>query len=175
MSLTALPADVQHDLLSYLPDLHVLNSLVLTSRSFYTVFRLRRDLVLKAVAENFIGIKLGEEFFDHYANEPADSNVPATIKFLIGTRNVVQALEPIVFRLLIHPDAHWDDPDRRSVDSMYCTTRANAVGCRVAHLRQSQRGFGARRIDLLGSVISPVNCNKGAYPMLPIALYNFHP
>ncbi|KAJ6589937.1 hypothetical protein DFH09DRAFT_1140473 [Mycena vulgaris] len=115
MPLAALPPDVQYDLLSYLPDFHVLSSLILASRSFYTVFCTRRVLVLKSVAENLLGFELGGEFVDDSVNpDPGtgDSDVYGTIKFLVGERNVVEALTPIIFRLLINPDAQWDEPNR---------------------------------------------------------------
>ncbi|KAJ7125180.1 hypothetical protein C8R44DRAFT_782523 [Mycena epipterygia] len=115
MSLPGLPADLQYELLSYLPDFSALNSLILTSRSFHAVFRAHRDLVLKTVAENFLGITLGEEIIGDSAtldHETDDSKISGTIKFLVGTRAAIEALEPIVFRLLVHQDAHWDEPNR---------------------------------------------------------------
>ncbi|KAJ7188765.1 hypothetical protein C8R46DRAFT_1055710 [Mycena filopes] len=115
MSLISLPADLQCELLLYLPDFSVLTSLILASRSFHSVFLTRRDLVLKQIAENFLGLVLGEEMTadpvrtDHDAG---DSDVFGTIKFLVQTREAVETLSRIVFRLLIHPDAHWDEPER---------------------------------------------------------------
>lgn len=117
MSLPGLPADLQYELLSYLPDFSALNSLILTSRSLHAVFRTRRVLVLKTVADNFLGIALGEEIIGDSTLDPEtdDSNISGTIKFLVGTRAAIEALEPIVFRLLVHQDVHWDDPNRWSV------------------------------------------------------------
>ncbi|KAJ6491784.1 hypothetical protein C8R47DRAFT_1214578 [Mycena vitilis] len=116
MSLTSLSADLQSELLSYLPNFSVLNSLLLTSRSFHTVFLARRDFVLKHVAQNFLGLTLGEELIGnpHDANpETGDSTATETIKLLVRTRDVVETtLEPIVFRLLQEEDVHWDEPDR---------------------------------------------------------------
>ncbi|KAJ7169135.1 hypothetical protein C8R43DRAFT_982450 [Mycena crocata] len=112
MSLAALPEQLQYELLSYLPDFSALISLVSTSRCFYAVFSTHRDLVLKAVTENFIGLPLCEVPTGDFVNsglETANSSVSRTIKFLMRD---LEALEPIVFRLLIHQDAHWDEPDR---------------------------------------------------------------
>jgi hypothetical protein len=79
----------------------------------------RRDVVLKHVAENFFGLPLGEEIigpdFANVDNKTGDSTVSETIKFLLRTREAVDTLEPIVFRQLIEPDSHWDEPNRWSV------------------------------------------------------------
>ncbi|KAJ7716531.1 hypothetical protein B0H16DRAFT_456591 [Mycena metata] len=115
MSLASLPADLQCELLLYLPNFSVLNSLILCSRSFHSVFLTRRDLVLKHIAENLLGLELGEEMTADPVNtdhDTGDSDVFGTIKLLVQTREAVETLEPIVFRQLIHPDAHWDEPDR---------------------------------------------------------------
>ncbi|KAF7362304.1 hypothetical protein MVEN_00577000 [Mycena venus] len=133
MSLATLPADIQCQLLSYLPDFRVLNSLLLTSRTFHSVFLTRRDLVLKHVAENFLGLALGDEFSIGEcdpANGTSDSNASETIKFLVQAKEAIECLEPIVFRLLIEPDAHWDEPDR--CPSLTESTRLRRAACRFA-------------------------------------------
>jgi hypothetical protein len=78
----------------------------------------RRNLVLRHVAENFLGLSLGEEFIDsHSTNETGcnSNNASETIKLLVQAKESVETLTPIVFRLLIEPDAHWDELDRWSV------------------------------------------------------------
>ncbi|KAJ7496841.1 hypothetical protein FB451DRAFT_1549870 [Mycena latifolia] len=116
MSLLALPVNVQHTLLAHLPDLRALHALVRASRAFYAAFKPRRARVLRAVAENALGIELGAEFIvvgdsESASDEPVpDASVCETIKFLLTTRPVVLALEPIVFALLPQPDA---EPPRR--------------------------------------------------------------
>ncbi|KAJ7496838.1 hypothetical protein FB451DRAFT_1549868 [Mycena latifolia] len=118
MSFAALPLNVQHTLLAHLPDLPALHALVRASRAFYAAFKPRRARVLRAVAENVLGIELGAEFIvvgdsESASDEPdPESSVSETIKFLLDTRPIVLALEPIVFALLPHPDA---EPPWRSV------------------------------------------------------------
>ncbi|KAJ7503039.1 hypothetical protein B0H11DRAFT_1987562 [Mycena galericulata] len=109
MSLASLPAHLHYELFLYLPDFLTLNSLISTSRSFNAVFLSHRDLVLKSVAENFLGFApLGEEMIGDSPDldsETATSNMFETIKFLLRMRSSVEALEPIVFRLLTQQDA----------------------------------------------------------------------
>ncbi|KAJ7099519.1 hypothetical protein B0H15DRAFT_820563 [Mycena belliarum] len=113
MSLVALPADVHYELFLCLPDFHALNALLLTSRLFYRVFQPRRALILKSVAENLLGIVLGDELIGISAEpDPESNNLSATIKFLFDSRHAIHALEPIVFRVLVQPDTHWDEPKR---------------------------------------------------------------
>ncbi|KAJ7647711.1 hypothetical protein FB45DRAFT_894226 [Roridomyces roridus] len=86
------------ELLSYSTDFASLGSLVLTSRSFHAVFLAHRIFVLRTVAENSFG-PLGEEFFDEESSP--DTTTSYVIKFLSQTRSTVEALEPVVFRLLV--------------------------------------------------------------------------
>ncbi|KAJ7686579.1 hypothetical protein B0H17DRAFT_715428 [Mycena rosella] len=64
------------------------------------------------------------------ANPDPDSNVSATIKSLVGAHNAIEGLEPILFRLLIQPDAHWDEPDR--CPSVMESERLRRAACRFA-------------------------------------------
>ncbi|KAF8146872.1 hypothetical protein K438DRAFT_493787 [Mycena galopus ATCC 62051] len=76
MPLSILPDDIQCKLLSFLPNFSVLHAVLLTSRSFHSVFLTRRDLVLKHVAENLLGLALGEELIgdSENASEPSSSS-----------------------------------------------------------------------------------------------------
>ncbi|KAJ6497566.1 hypothetical protein C8R45DRAFT_983426 [Mycena sanguinolenta] len=122
MSLQTLPDDVQCRVLSFLADFSVLNALLLTSRSFRSVFLTRRGLVLSHVAQNFLGLALGDEVI-----ETGDSNASESVKFLIQAKESIETLEPIVFRVLIEPD---DGPDR--CPSLTESTRIRRAAYRYA-------------------------------------------
>ncbi|KAJ6593406.1 hypothetical protein B0H19DRAFT_1055983 [Mycena capillaripes] len=128
MSFASLPAGLRYEVLSYLPNFHDLNSLISTSRSFHTVFLAHRDLILKHVAENFFGLALGEEIIGDFEQETGASTVVRSIKLLLHAREAVENLEPLVFRLLLEEDAHWDEPDR-------CPSSAESTRLRRAAYR----------------------------------------
>ncbi|KAJ7691346.1 hypothetical protein B0H17DRAFT_1133866 [Mycena rosella] len=58
--LTSIPADVQHHLLSFLPDFYDLGALILTSRCFHDVYQSRRKILLDEVAQNLLGCLFDE-------------------------------------------------------------------------------------------------------------------
>ncbi|KAJ7473966.1 hypothetical protein FB451DRAFT_283032 [Mycena latifolia] len=114
--LTTIPADVQHRLLSLLPDFYDLGALILTSRCFHDVYKSRRKLLLNEVAQNLLGCFLDEATLLARAQEAAyelgDASVKGfssdTVLLLVNNDYIVHSLEGVVFGLLKEDSTKFD-------------------------------------------------------------------
>ncbi|KAJ6605375.1 hypothetical protein DFH09DRAFT_1269647 [Mycena vulgaris] len=114
--LTTIPSDIQHYLLSLLPDFYDLGALVLTSRCFHDIYKSRRTFFLDEVARNLLGalftdailLARAQEATCHLGDRSAKGFSSDTVLLVINNNYIVRVLEGIVFGLLKEDNKRFD-------------------------------------------------------------------
>ncbi|KAJ7115330.1 hypothetical protein C8R44DRAFT_880638 [Mycena epipterygia] len=121
--LVSIPADIQHHLLSLLPDFYDLGALILTSRCFHDIYKSHRRLLLDEVAKNFLGCIFDEAMLLARAQEAkyglGDPSVKGlssnTIFLIVNNDYIVRSLEDVVFGLMKADSTKFDIYDEESL------------------------------------------------------------
>ncbi|KAJ6568863.1 hypothetical protein B0H19DRAFT_1373300 [Mycena capillaripes] len=121
--LTTIPADIQHHLLSILPDFYDLGALILTHRCFHDIYKARRASLLDDVARNLLGYLFDEGVLLARAQEAAyglgDASVKGfssnTVLLIVNNNYIANSLEIVVFGLLKANREKFDIYDEESL------------------------------------------------------------
>ncbi|KAJ7745982.1 hypothetical protein B0H16DRAFT_1462575 [Mycena metata] len=131
-TLTSIPTDIQHLLLTMLPDFDDLGAMILTHRAFHEIYKARQNSLLHDVARNFLGCLFDEALLLARRQEAkytalgggeavAEGLSTNIITFIINNDYVVDALEqsrpdaiPVSFSVFLR----WVPLEPR-VDSIY--------------------------------------------------------
>ncbi|KAJ7745990.1 hypothetical protein B0H16DRAFT_1692821 [Mycena metata] len=125
-TLTTVPTDIQHLLLSILPDFDDLGAMVLTHRAFHEIYKARQNSLLHDVARNLLGCLFDEalllarqqdaKFPALGGGEAVDESLSTNIiGWIMNNDYVVAALERVMFGLLKVDGKKFDVYDAESL------------------------------------------------------------
>ncbi|KAJ7079499.1 hypothetical protein C8R43DRAFT_1115632 [Mycena crocata] len=121
--LNTIPADIQHHLLSLLPDFIDLGAVILAARSFHDIYKAHRASLIDQVAKNLVGSLFAEatllarrqEEVYNLGDESVKGFSSNTVILVVNNDYVVRSLEYVIFGLL-NPDS--DKFDIYEADSL---------------------------------------------------------